>query len=46
MPDEVGRILHTAEMVNRRFGGTREELIGQTVLMLYQHNWDTHRSLS
>jgi PAS domain S-box-containing protein len=33
--DEEGRILHTNETVIRRFGYTREELIGQPVLMLH-----------
>ena len=33
--DEEGRILHTNETVIRRFGYTREELLGQPVLMLH-----------
>ena len=33
--DEEGRILQTNETVIRRFGYTREELIGQPVLMLH-----------
>ncbi len=33
--DEEGRILHTNETVIRRFGYSREELLGQSVLMLH-----------
>ena len=33
--DEEGRILHANETVIRRFGYTREELLGQPVLMLH-----------